>query len=324
MKIHTSNRAFVTVLSLLVLLAGAVTTPAQNGQGSSSSVPLQRAQNDMDRPGVRIIASGQKTKLTGRIIRRDAETFSVRDAQDREVIVLLTDDSSVKSKGGFFRRGKNYDVTSLLRGLEVEVEGRGNLDGQLVAEKVRFDGDDLKVARTVESRVAPVERESERIAGQVDELGEVSRLARNEADRANAGVAAANERITAIDDYVVHDQMNVYFNSNSAVLAPEFRQALDELARKTATAKGYVIEITGHADSTGNVNRNRILSQQRADAVVRYLQENHDIPLRRIVTPFGYGQLRPVADNTSVDGRRQNRRVEVKILVSRGLAASSR
>jgi outer membrane protein OmpA-like peptidoglycan-associated protein len=61
------------------------------------------------------------------------------------------------------------------------------------------------------------------------------------------------------------------------------------------------------------------LSQQRADAVVRYLQESHDIPLRRIVTPFGYGQMKPVADNATPDGRRQNRRVEVKILVSRGM-----
>jgi outer membrane protein OmpA-like peptidoglycan-associated protein len=257
-------------------------------------------------------------------VRRDAETFSIRDDQDMEVIVRLTDQVSVKSKGGFFRRGNNYDVTSLLRGLPVEVEGRGDSEGQLVAEKVRFDSSDLKVARTVDSRVAPVERENQRLSGQVDELAEVSKMARSEADRANAGVTATNERITAIDDYVVQDSINVFFNVNSAAISPEFRQALDELAQKATSAKGYVIEITGHADSTGNVDRNRILSQRRADAVVQYLQENHDIPLRRIVTPFGYGERRPVADNTSAEGRRQNRRVEVKILVSRGITQSSR
>src|SRR2546423_1540234 len=113
------------------------------------------------------------------------------------------------------------------------------------------------------------------------------------------------------------------FKVNSAVISPEDRQALDELARKAATTKGYVIEITGHADSTGNVERNRALSQQRADAVVRYLQENHDIPLRRIVTPFGYGDLRPVADNGTAEGRKQNRRVEVKILVNQGISSKS-
>jgi outer membrane protein OmpA-like peptidoglycan-associated protein len=276
------------------------------------------------RPGVRPVTSGQKMKVKGRIERRDADTFSIRDEQDMEVVVRLTDQVSVKSKGGFFRSGKNYDVTSLLRGLPVEVEGRGNSEGQLVADKVRFDSSDLKVVRTVESRVAPVEQETQRISGQVDELNEVSKAAKMEADRANAGVATTNERITAIDDYVVQDAISVYFNTNSAVISPGFKPALDELARKATGTRGYVIEITGHADATGNIGRNRILSQQRADAVVRYLQENHDIPLRRIVTPFGYGAMRPIADNNSPEGRRQNRRVEVKILVSRGITQSNR
>jgi len=110
---------------------------------------------------------------------------------------------------------------------------------------------------------------------------------------------------------------------NSYIISPEDRRALDELAQKAMTTKGYVIEITGHADATGNAQRNRALSQQRADAVVRYLQENHDIPLRRMITPFGYGQLRPAADNNTPEGRRQNRRVEVKILVSRGITGTS-
>ena len=113
------------------------------------------------------------------------------------------------------------------------------------------------------------------------------------------------------------------FAVNSAVLSPSDRAELDRLASKAMTTKGYVIEIAGYTDSTGSVALNRQLSQQRADAVVRYLQENHDIPLRRMVTPFGYGMTRPVADNGTVDGRRQNRRVEVKILVSKGMAGSS-
>jgi OmpA-OmpF porin, OOP family len=318
MRLYRSAISLSIATGLLLLITGA---PPAFGQEAR---PDTQNRDTGYRPGIRRIASGQRTKLKGRIVRRDAETFSIRDDQDMEVIVRLTDQVSVKSKGGFLRRGKNYDVTSLLRGLPVEVEGRGDSEGQLVAEKVRFDSSELKVARTVDSRVAPVERENQRLSGQVDELAEVSKMAKGEADRANAGVAATNERITAIDDYVVQDSISVFFNVNSAAISPEFRQALDELARKATSAKGYVIEVTGHADSTGNVERNRILSQRRADAVVQYLQENHDIPLRRIVTPFGYGERRPVADNTSPEGRRQNRRVEVKILVSRGITQSSR
>src|ERR671926_510763 len=84
-------------------------------------------------------------------------------------------------------------------------------------------------------------------------------------------------------------------------------------------AKGYVLEVSGYADSRGSVNLNRQLSQRRADAVIRYLVENHNIPLRRIVTPYGYGESNAVADNATREGREQNRRVEVKVLVSRGL-----
>ena len=64
---------------------------------------------------------------------------------------------------------------------------------------------------------------------------------------------------------------------------------------------------------------NTALSQRRAQAVMSYLATNHDIPLRRIILPFGYGEAMPVADNTTRDGRKQNRRVEVSVLVSKGL-----
>ena len=88
-------------------------------------------------------------------------------------------------------------------------------------------------------------------------------------------------------------------------------------------AKGYVLEVSGYADTTGSIARNRALSQRRADAVIRYLVENHNIPLRRIITPYGYGELNPVADNTSREGRAQNRRVEIKLLVNKGLTTAA-
>ena len=91
------------------------------------------------------------------------------------------------------------------------------------------------------------------------------------------------------------------------------------IATKALNAKGYVLEVSGFADATGSVERNRALSQRRADAVIRYLVENHSIPLRRIVTPYGFGESNPVAENKSRDGRAQNRRVEVKLLVNKGL-----
>ena len=109
------------------------------------------------------------------------------------------------------------------------------------------------------------------------------------------------------------------FRVGSSVLTADGKAKLDAIATKALNAKGYVLEVTGFADSTGNTERNRVLSQRRADAVIRYLVEQHQIPLRRIVTPYGFGESNPVADNKSRDGRAQNRRVEVKVLVNKGL-----
>ena len=283
-------------------------------------------------------------KVAGVVTRRDADTFTVRDANGVDTVVRLTDSTSVKTKGGFLRSGKNYGTTSILRGLNVEVEGRGDSSGQLVAQSVRFNDSDLRVARSIESRVDPVEtrvgsaenrigeveQNSQKLSGQIDELAAVSNAARGgakaaqqTADAAVSGVNATNERISALDDYVPQESVAINFKVNSAVLSPQSKAQLDELATKALNAKGYVIEVSGYTDSTGSVEKNRVLSTHRADAVVRYLAENHNIPLRRIITPFGYGKSNAVADNNTREGRAQNRRVEVKILVNKGLLQSA-
>lgn len=290
--------------------------------------------------GARTVSDGQKMKIAGVITRRDADTFTIRDMNGVDTVVRLTDTTSVKTKGGFLRSGKNYGTTSILRGLNVEVEGRGDSSGQLVAQSVRFNDSDLRVARSIESRVDPVEnrvgsaetrigeveQNSQRLSGQLDELAAVSNAARGgakaaqqTADAAVAGVGATNERISALDDYTPMETIAVNFRVNSAVLSPQAKSQLDEIATKALNAKGYVIEVSGFTDATGSVEKNRALSTRRADAVVRYLAENHRIPLRRIVTPFGYGESQAIADNKTRQGREQNRRVEVKILVNRGL-----
>jgi outer membrane protein OmpA-like peptidoglycan-associated protein len=252
-------------------------------------------------------------KFKGVVVRRDADTFTIRDTTRTDYQVLLTDQSSIKTYGGFFKGGKRYAVTDILKGLIVEVEGRGNAEGQLVADKIRFRESDMRAALTTDTRVGPVEENQQRMAGQMDELQAIAAEAKSEA-------AAANERISALDDYDVQETAVVNFRVNSAVLDPEARRALDDLAAKTTNAKAFVIEITGHTDSTGSTAKNFRLSQARAEAVVQYLAVNHKIPLRRFITPMGYGKTESVADNSTASGRAQNRRVEVKMLINRGMA----
>ena len=130
---------------------------------------------------------------------------------------------------------------------------------------------------------------------------------------------ATNERISALDDYQVQNNTSILFKVGSAVLTPASKQQLDQVAQQALTAKGYVLEISGFASADGSTEANRRLSQRRADTVIRYLVESHNIPLRRIITPYGYGELNAVADNATRTGREQNRRVEVKVLINRGL-----
>ena len=297
------------------------------------SASLAIAQDVTPTAGTRTVASGEKMKLKGVVVRRDADTFVVRDINGVDTTVRLDDRTSVKTKGGFLRSGTNYGLTNILRGLNLEVEGRGDSSGNLLAEKVRFNESDLRVARAVESRAAPletkvseVEQNAQRLSGQLDELAAVAntakggaRAAQETADAAVSGVNLTNERISALDDYTPQSVLAVNFRSGSAVLSPDSKTKLDELATKAMNAKGYVLEVTGFADATGSIARNRALSQRRADAVIRYLVENHRIPLRRIITPYGFGETNPVAENNTRDGRAQNRRVEVKLLVNKGL-----
>jgi outer membrane protein OmpA-like peptidoglycan-associated protein len=300
------------------------------------------AQDTTNPAGARTVTSGEKMKLKGVVTRRDSDTFTVRDMNGVDTVVRLDDRTSVKTKGGFLRGGTNYAQTSILRGLNVEVEGRGNATGELAAEKVRFNESDMRVARAVESRAAPleerasdtetklsqVEANAQRLSGQLDELAAVSNAARGgakaaqaTADAAVAGVTATNDRISALDDYVPQTTAAVNYRSGSAGLSTDSKTTLDDLARKAMNSKAYVLEVSGFADSTGSVARNRALSQRRADAVIRYLVENHNIPLRRIVTPYGYGEMNPVAENETREGRQQNRRVEIKLLVNKGITA---
>jgi outer membrane protein OmpA-like peptidoglycan-associated protein len=282
---------------------------------------------------VRSLSAGQKYKIKGTVVAKDDMSFIVRDYTGVDTKVMISPETSIKTKGGWFGGGDRIASTQIVRGLALEVEGRGDGSGALSAGKIRFDKDDFRVAQSIESRVAPAEtrltqteENQQRLSGQIDELMAISNAARGgakaaqeTADAAIAGVNATNQRISALDDYVVQSTETVNFKVNSAVLSPEGKAKLDQVAQAAMQLKGYTIEITGFASSEGSTQRNKVLSENRARAVINYLVETHNIPLRRIGTSFGFGELQAVADNTTREGREQNRRVEVKLLVSRGL-----
>ena len=324
---------FGLVLCSAVLAVAPVLAQETSKNASSQNVSLVK------------MAPGQKAKVSGVIVKREADSFVMRDMNGGDIQVTLNNFTKVEEKkSNPFRRAKNYNTTLLLRGLTVEIEGRGDATGTLSAEKIRFSDDALMVARNVETRVTPVEgrvgeaetrlsqaeANAQRLSGQLEELSAISNAARGgakaaqeSADAAIAGVEATNRRMetwfSTLDDYEAKRGVTITFKVGKFDLLPEAKLVLDEIASQAKTERAYVIEVMGFASADGNENLNRALSQKRADSVVRYLAENHMIPLRRIITPFGYGESQPIADNTTKEGREQNRRVEVKILVNKGM-----
>lgn len=278
---------------------------------------------------------GQKYKIKGVVVaKEDTNTFVIRDSVGVDTRIVIAPNASIKNKAFF--GGDSYPVSALVRGVTLETEGMGDASGRVAVTKVRFDKGNLQTAQAIDSRVTPTEermtaaeQNAERISGQIDELMAISnaakggaKAAQDTADAAVAGVNATNKRITDLDDYVVQSTATVNFKVNSSVLSPEAKASLDQVAAAAKTLKGYVIEVTGYASAEGGTKANKSLSQRRAQAVKDYLIEAHDVDLRRFSDSFGFGELKAVADNSTRQGREQNRRVEIKLLVSRGLNQS--
>ena len=281
---------------------------------------------------LRTAVTGQKYKIKGVVVaKEDSNTFIVRDTVGVDTKVVITPNASIKNNAFF--GGDRYPVTALVRGLNMEVEGLGDSSGAVSVNKVRFDKSNLLTAQSIDARVAPAEdrltaaeQNAQRVSGQIDELMAISnaakggaKAAQDTADAAVAGVNATNKRITDLDDFIVQSTATVNFKVNSAVLSPESKASLDQVATAAMSLKGYVIEVTGFASAEGGTKTNKALSERRAQAVKDYLIETHNIPLRRMSTSYGFGELQAVADNTTREGREQNRRVEVKLMVSRGI-----
>jgi OmpA-OmpF porin, OOP family len=352
-----TNRLLVLTFIALVALTLAVSAFSQGAsQPVAQSGPQVALPDKPVMPSTTTYSTGQKTKIEGTIVERSADGFKLRMFDGPIASVNLVQNTEVKErKSNPFRRAKNYGVTSLLPGLEVEVNGHGSSSGALIADEIRFRQDDYRLANVMDARVKPVEtrlnsdetrlsqteENANKLSGQISEVSEVSHAARSGAksaqdaadnaletaksvgEEAQNGIRVTNERITSIDDYDMKNSVTVNFKIGSSVLSDKAKEELDKLAGEAKNEKGFVIEVAGFASSDGNVAFNQELSQRRADAVIHYLAENYGIPLRRFITPMGYGEKLPVADNSTLAGRVQNRRVEVRILVNKGLTQSA-
>src|SRR5215468_11740616 len=274
---------------------------------------------------------------------RTGETLIVNTA-DGNTTVVLTDDTSTRDKRGLFGLEKQHmSNVVLIPGLKVKVDGKSDDQGRVVAKTITVDGDDLEASQMIQAGLQPT---AEQVAANVQAIeanrqgiaaNKVELAAHKESIDANAQNIGTNrekiqqnikdieentQRFSALADYDVKGEATVKFGVGSSKIDAKDQEALKQLADSAAGIKGSILEVTGYADSTGNPAKNTRLSEERAKEVVTYLIQQCGIPSRHIVAPGAMGEYGAAASNETKAGRAENRRVEVKILVNKGIAGS--
>ncbi len=288
-------------------------------------------------------ASGDKTNVKGMITSRTGETLIVKSA-DGSTTVVLTDDTTTRDKKGLFGLDKQHlSSVVLVPGLKVSVDGTSDEQGRVVAKTITTDGDDLETAEMIQAGLHPT---AEQVAANMDAIesnqqniasNKVQLAAHKEDIETNQQNIAAHkqqieqsikdieentQRFTALSEYDVKGQATVNFNVGSSNVSGKDQEELKTLAQTATGLTGYIVEVTGYADSTGAAAMNTKLSEDRAKAVITYLVQQGNVPIRHIVAPGAMGEYGAAASNETKAGRAANRRVEVKVLVNKGIAGS--
>ena len=287
------------------------------------------------------LAQDQKLKLQGIVAGRSGEDLTLRtDSGDKKV--TLIDGTKVGSvKAPLKLRRGHEGAAALVPGLRVEVEGHDNGQGQVIADDIKFTGDDLKTAYAIQSGLAPTDQKLEATGKQVEANtqdivdnkqqiqsnqqqimanGQQIQSTQKQVEGVEADTAALGKRFDDLSDYDVKGETTVYFGINSASLSDKAKSDLSDLAASASNVKGYLIQVAGYADSSGSAAWNEQLSDRRAQAVVNYLRQECNVQLSRVLAPAPMGVSQPAASNDTAQGRQENRRVEVKILVNRGMS----
>ena len=298
-----------------------------------------------------VSAYGVAQKVNGIITTRTGETLIVKSDGGGNTTVVLTDSTVTRDKKGLFGLDKEHlSSIVLIPGLKVSIDGTNDSQGRLVAKTITTDGDDLETAEMIQAGLHPTAQQvvenQQNIAANKQAIAAANKnsAANKQAASANQQAIAGNQqeidaqkkkieanegeiedntkRFSALADYDVKGEATVNFNTGSFTLSPKSKADLKTLAQTAIALKGYIVEVTGYTDSTGSAAINTQLSANRAKAVIVYLMQQGSVPVRHIVAPGAMGEYGAAATNETSTGRAENRRVEVKVLVNKGISGS--
>jgi len=276
-------------------------------------------------------AAESGAKAQGIIKGRSGATMIVQTSDSPRLIVVLTDNTKVSQiKGVLKARRQDMSMAALVPGLTVQVEGTFNADNQLVASSVKFTGDDLKQAQSVqaglhETKVTTqqhqqeLEKQSAALQAQQEQIAaEKEKVAANK-----AAIDAATARFGQLDEYYILEEVTVLFGNGKAALDSKYKADLLKLAEKSRTIQGYMVQVTGYASSVGNEALNQKLSEDRAHNVTIFLTQQGHVPLTNLLSPGAMGESQAAPGQLSAEAQAADRRVVVRILQNKGVAGAS-
>lgn len=239
-------------------------------------------------------------EFEGVISARDGDKVQVTSADGTRTVVAISPSTEIRSSGGFLGLDKDQlAANDLLNGLPVEVETVEWANRGLIATKVALKSKHLETARMIHT-------------------GTDQRFTANE-----AATEALRGRVANIDQYNVKGTTNVYFDTAKYNLSQQARAELCQAAEQAKATDNALLLVVGYTDSTGDYEYNQELSEKRAARVTNFLQQECDWAPYRMMTPTGMAEADPAADNTTEQGKAQNRRVAVNILVSKSVDGMS-
>jgi outer membrane protein OmpA-like peptidoglycan-associated protein len=256
-------------------------------------------------------ALAQNGELKGIISSRDGNTMIVTGSDGAKHTFTITPTTKVVAvQGGLGLRSNDMTSDALLNGLPVTVESVTSGDSP-EATKVTFKQADLKTAQQIDAGTAQAKAQAK----------EKLQQAQNERDELKTRLSQANQ-------YVAKGETTVYFKSGSIAIDAQAQNDLKDLCVKAAAIKGYMIGVTGYADTTGDAQKNQVLSEKRANAVIRFMQKSCNIQPYRVLAQNAMGEDKQVAVSATSAGTpastgaahlAANRRVVVQILTNKGL-----
>lgn len=233
--------------------------------------------------------------ITGIITARNGDRLQITGADGAKTVVGLTEATRVQAVSGLFGLGRSpLAATALANGLPVNVRTQQTGDA-LIADRIRLRNGDLKTVSMIRGGTAQGFAEQ------------------------SAATAELRGRVGDIDQYNVKSTTNVTFATGKAVLTPQAKADLCATASQAEATKNALLLVVGHTDSTGSAEFNQRLSERRAASVVNYMQQNCGWKPYRMLTPAGMSLSDPIASNDDPDGKAQNRRVAVNVLVSKAV-----